>query len=95
MLQFTFQSQKIPRITNGCSSPFSLSHYYKSPFTTEILYAILFSCKGNMINTDAFPGLTSSLLIFMTIDISGLSSYTVFCVGMCHVKPSFQFIHVL
>lgn len=79
MLQFTFQSQKISRIKNGCPSPFSVSHYYKPPFTTEILYAILFSCKGNMVNIDAFPGLINNFY-----DYRHLWSLQFHCVLSCN-----------
>lgn len=93
-LQFTFQSQEISRITNGCPHLFPFSHWHNPPNTTEILYAILFSSKENMAYIDAFPGLISLLLIFTSIAIPGLSSSTVYCATMCHVKPS-QFIHFL
>lgn len=77
------------------TSSVPLSRYRQPLFIVEILYTRLFWCKGNMASMDALPGLISLLLLFMTIAISGLSSYIDFCVAMCHVKPSLQFIQFL
>lgn len=93
--RFTFQRQEITRIVNGCSAPFSLS------CTTSLHLLLRFFTQDYFGVKETWLAWCSSWVNKPAVAFNdychlwSLQFYIDFCVAMCNVKPSLQFIQFL